>query len=132
MFYFFSFHRDIIEQNYPAKLKERRESMAVDEKELLHSFSQARTIGARPRLPQAQANRRVGINIPLNRALVCFLVFIFFVTMFVAVSGCGYILMHVIYSLPPLSLLPSPFPSPPPSPFLSSSSLPSLVLYRCF
>ena len=74
---------------YPEKLKERREAITEDERELLNSFGQARVIGARPRMQNG--NRAIGVNIPLqlNRTTFFWLVVVFVVAMIFTVSGRG-------------------------------------------
>ena len=77
-----------MEQTYPSKIKERREAISGDEKSLLRKFATARTTG----LTSTRHNvRRLGVNIPAPRVLICLLVTVFLVAMGVTVSLMSFI-----------------------------------------
>ena len=77
-----------MEQTYPSKIRERREAISEDEKSLLRKFATVRTTG----LTSTRRNvRRLGVNIPAPRVLICLLVTVFLVAMGVTVSLMNFI-----------------------------------------
>lgn len=70
--------KEILEQTYPSKIRERKEAISEDEKSLLRKFATVRTTG----LTSTRRNvRRLGVNIPAPRVLICLLVTVFLVAM---------------------------------------------------